>query len=82
MCGEHHSILANFPVTVMQSSKNDSLGVRAVVDAQNVLTEGVLAQCDTRNRFKALMTQLYDYPRFGWDTVLEPFRSLVSAANH
>lgn len=39
--------------------------MRAVVDAQNALTESVLAQCDTRDRFKALMTQLYDYPRFG-----------------
>lgn len=41
------------------------LVVRAVVDAQNTLTESVLAQCETRDRFKALMTQMYDYPRFG-----------------
>ena len=46
------------------------LGFGAVVDAQNVLTEGVLAQCDSRDRFKALMTQLYDYPRFGWASIL------------
>ena len=39
--------------------------VRTVVDAQNALTESVFAQCDTRDRFKALMTQMYDYPRFG-----------------
>lgn len=45
--------------------------VHAVVDAQNALTESVLAQCDTRDRFKALMTQLYDYPRFGCAVCLE-----------
>lgn len=39
--------------------------MRAVVDAQNLLTESVLAQCETRDKFKALMTQMYDYPRFG-----------------
>jgi len=29
-----------------------------------VLTASVLAQCGTRAKFKALMTRLYDYPRF------------------
>lgn len=37
----------------------------AVVDAQNALTTTVLAQCDTRNKFAALMRQLYDYPKYG-----------------
>ena len=36
-----------------------------VVDAQNALTQTVLAQCETHDKFKALMTRLYDYPRYG-----------------
>ena len=28
------------------------------------LTASVLAQCKTRDKFKKLMTELYDYPRF------------------
>ena len=37
----------------------------AVVDAQNALTQTVLAQCNTRDEFKELMTRLYDYERYG-----------------
>ncbi len=29
------------------------------------MTSSVLDQCETRPAFKALMTRLYDYPRFG-----------------
>ena len=36
----------------------------AFVEAQNALTDGVLAECATRARFKELMTALYNYPRF------------------
>ncbi|KXZ53386.1 hypothetical protein GPECTOR_7g1282 [Gonium pectorale] len=36
-----------------------------VVDAQNALTNEVLAECDTREAFKKLFTALYDYPKFG-----------------
>ena len=36
----------------------------AFVEAQNALTDAVLAECTTRARFKDLMTALYDYPRF------------------
>lgn len=43
----------------------DSKETEAWVAAQNDLTAGVLDQCETRPRFKALMTRLYDYPRFG-----------------
>ena len=32
---------------------------RTVVNAQNALTAEVLAQCETRGRFKALFTDLY-----------------------
>lgn len=43
----------------------DSKETEAWVEAQNALTASVLDQCETRPRFKALMTRLYDYPRFG-----------------
>ena len=35
-----------------------------VVDAQNALTDGVLERCGSRERLRALMTALYDHPRF------------------
>ena len=35
------------------------------MEAQNAVTASVLDRCETRPRFKALMTRLYDYPRFG-----------------
>lgn len=37
----------------------------AVVDAQNEVTQEVLASCETRGKFKELMTKLYNYPRYG-----------------
>eukprot|EP00878_Enallax_costatus_P029867 GHUV01032432.1.p1 GENE.GHUV01032432.1~~GHUV01032432.1.p1 ORF type:complete len:735 (+),score=227.44 GHUV01032432.1:207-2411(+) len=37
----------------------------AVVDTQNRLTQKVLQQCETREQFKELFTQLYDYPKYG-----------------
>lgn len=43
----------------------DSKETEAWVDAQNKVTSSVLDQCETRPAFKALMTRLYDYPRFG-----------------
>ena len=42
----------------------DSKETEAFVEKQNVLTASVLAQCKTRDKFKKLMTELYDYPRF------------------
>ena len=42
----------------------DAEDTRAFVDAQNEVTARVLAQCGTRDKFKALMTRLYDYPRY------------------
>lgn len=42
----------------------DAEETRAFVDAQNEVTARVLAQCGTRDKFKALMTRLYDYPRY------------------
>ena len=35
----------------------------AVVAAQNALTDSVLEECDTREQFKALMTDMYDFPK-------------------
>ncbi len=40
-------------------------GDPAVVDSQNELSNKVLAQCDTRDKFAGLMRQLYDYPKYG-----------------
>ena len=37
----------------------------AVVEAQNQLTQTVVAQCETRDEFKELMTRLYNYERYG-----------------
>lgn len=42
----------------------DSKETEAFVEKQNMLTASVLAQCKTRDKFKNLMTELYDYPRF------------------
>lgn len=36
----------------------------AVVEAQNALTNSVLEKCGTREKFKELMTRLYNYERF------------------
>ena len=35
----------------------------AVVKAQMNLTEEVLATCDSRAKFKALMTEMFDFPK-------------------
>uniref|UniRef100_A0A7R9W150 Prolyl endopeptidase n=1 Tax=Chlamydomonas euryale TaxID=1486919 RepID=A0A7R9W150_9CHLO len=43
----------------------DAEETQAFVAAQNKLTQSVLKQCDTREKFKALFTKLYDYPKFG-----------------
>lgn len=40
-------------------------GTAAVVDAQNALTDSVLARCGTRDAFKDLFTELFNYERFG-----------------
>ncbi len=37
--------------------------VSAVVAAQNQLTESVLEECDTRSKFKDMMTEMYDFPK-------------------
>jgi hypothetical protein len=43
----------------------DAPETQAFVEAQNKLTAEVLAECDTRDRFKQLFTDLYNYPKFG-----------------
>lgn len=43
----------------------DAAETQAFVEAQNKLTAEVLAECDTRGRFKQLFTDLYNYPKFG-----------------
>ena len=37
--------------------------LHAVVRAQNNLTQQVLSTCDTRSKFKALMTEMYNFPK-------------------
>ena len=39
-------------------------GLPAVVAAQNALTASVLDECETRQQFNELLTELYDYPRY------------------
>lgn len=36
----------------------------AVCDAQNKVTNSLLEQCTTREPFRELLTEMYDYPRF------------------
>lgn len=43
----------------------DSEETQKFVEAQNELTDEVLAQCGTRDKFKALFTDLYNYPKYG-----------------
>ena len=38
---------------------------QAFVEAQNALTQGVLAQCGTREPFRQLYTRLFDYEKYG-----------------
>lgn len=38
---------------------------QAFVEAQNALTQTVLAQCESREPFRRLFTQLYDYEKYG-----------------
>lgn len=40
------------------------LGLHAVVADQNALTASVLDECETRQQFNELLTELYDYPRY------------------
>ncbi|PNW76248.1 hypothetical protein CHLRE_12g542100v5 [Chlamydomonas reinhardtii] len=43
----------------------DSEDTREFVDAQNALTASVLEQCDTREQFRQLFTDVFDYPKYG-----------------
>lgn len=49
-------------VTCEESTVSKGL-LRAVVRAQNNLTQQVLATCDTRGKFKTLMTEMFDFPK-------------------
>ncbi len=40
-------------------------GARAVVAAQQALSDQVLEQCGTRGQFRDLFARLRDYPKFG-----------------
>ncbi|KAF8058088.1 Prep [Scenedesmus sp. PABB004] len=42
----------------------DAPETQAFVEAQNKVTAKVLAQCDTRDKFKELFTAVYDYEKF------------------
>nr|QOL01125.1 putative extracellular protein CSOL_049 [Pseudococcomyxa simplex] len=41
----------------------DSNETTAFVAAQNELTNSVLEECDTRSKFKDMMTEMYDFPK-------------------
>ncbi|KAG2492774.1 hypothetical protein HYH03_008938 [Edaphochlamys debaryana] len=43
----------------------DAEETKAFVTEQNKLTEQVLAECDTREQLRSLLTTLYDYPKYG-----------------
>lgn len=53
---------ASFPPAFVYSSLP---GRQAFVEAQNALTQSVLAQCDSRVPFRQLFTKLYNYERYG-----------------
>lgn len=42
----------------------DSEETKQFVDNQVKLTDSVLAECDTRDKLKEKITELFDYPRF------------------
>ena len=62
-----------------QCSQPLTFGVPAVVTDQNALTASVLDECETRQQFNKLLTELYDYPRYscprrhGKRCILRPF---------
>eukprot|EP01025_Chloroclados_australasicus_P003966 TRINITY_DN10949_c0_g2_i1.p1 TRINITY_DN10949_c0_g2~~TRINITY_DN10949_c0_g2_i1.p1 ORF type:complete len:816 (+),score=84.31 TRINITY_DN10949_c0_g2_i1:157-2604(+) len=43
----------------------DSEETQQFVEVQNIVTQEVLARCESRDNFKNLMTKLYDFPRYG-----------------
>ena len=51
------------PETGRMQCKPGAALLLAVVAAQNALTDSVLADCDTRDSFKELMTQMYNFPK-------------------
>lgn len=49
----------NKPAAPLRNKNKQTNSKPKVVDAQNALTAEVLAQCETRGRFKQLFTDLY-----------------------
>eukprot|EP00803_Ostreobium_quekettii_P007603 evm.model.scf_98.5 EVM.evm.TU.scf_98.5 scf_98:31915-34323(+) len=43
----------------------DAEATKAFVAAQNELTQSVLAQCDTRQKFGDMFKKMYNYPKYG-----------------
>eukprot|EP00850_Spirogloea_muscicola_P019505 SM000192S04900 [mRNA] locus=s192:24950:30395:- [translate_table: standard] len=43
----------------------DAEETKAFVEAQNAVTQAVLASCDTREPFRERMAELYNYPKYG-----------------
>ena len=52
---------AAYPVNLCHTS---SRAMHAVVADQNTLTSSVLSECETRQQFNKLLTDLFDYPRY------------------
>ena len=52
------------PSALLLSSFLSPRSVFADVTAQNELTTNVLSQCETRQQFNDLLTELFDYPRY------------------
>lgn len=63
-CMPYILCLLRSALCLLLSSFLSSTSVFADVTAQNELTNNVLSQCETRQQFNDLLTELFDYPRY------------------